>query len=347
MTKNRKPVRRADVAAAAGVAPTTVSLVLNRHPGVNIPESTRKRVFDAAERLGYRPSRVACSLSSGQTRTVGVVLHFLSNPFQVYSAGVLNGAWPVFRERRYRLLIDEGSDECGASNLFHEKCVDGLLVLAPPSHRRAGGELEAVIESGFPAVLVGASLKGDPLDYVDIDNVGAGRMATEALLAAGHRRIAHITGPLEMSSAARDRRKGYRAALRQAGVSVDDGLIAEGNWLAESGREASASLLRAGVDFTAVFAGNDNMACGAIEALRASGLSVPGDISVVGVDGFTEHAPAGVKLATVRQPLAAIGRLAAERLLDQMQGGAGGGQPVRAFVPGVLELGNTLRALCR
>ncbi len=331
------------MAAAAGVAPTTVSLVLNRHPGVNIPEATRKRVFDAAERLGYRPSRVACALSSGQTHTVGVVLHFLSNPFQSYSAGVLNGAWPVFKEGRYRLLIGEGSDEFGAANLFHEKCVDGLLVLAPPSHRRAGGELEAVIESGFPAVLVGASLKGDPLDYVDVDNFGAGRMATEALLAAGHRRIAHISGPLEMSSAARDRRNGYRAALREAGISVDNRLVVEGDWLAESGRKGIAALSHARTHFSAVFAGNDSMACGAIEALRDAGLSVPGDVSVIGVDGFTEHPLAGLKLTTVRQPLEAVGRQASERLLARIRGGREQDQPGRFFVPGVVDLGDTLR----
>jgi DNA-binding LacI/PurR family transcriptional regulator len=337
-----KPIRRSDVAIAAGVAPATISLVLNRHPGISIPESTRKRVFDAAERLGYRPSHVARSLSSGRTHTVGVVIHYLASPFQYYTAGVLNGAWPVLLAGHYRLLIGKGSDESDAGSFFHDKCVDGLLVLAPPV-RAQGGELDAVARANFPAVLVGAALLGSPLDYVDVDNAKAARLAVEALITAGHRRIAHISGPAATSSAARDRTAGYRATLRAAGLRVDPALTVEGDWGAESGRLAVIDLLRRGLEFSAIFAGNDGMANGAIEGLREAGLHVPRDCSVVGVDGFTDHPLADVDLTTVRQPLLAIGQAAATRLLSRIAGTfVGSAVPNRILLPGEFHRGDTL-----
>jgi DNA-binding LacI/PurR family transcriptional regulator len=180
------------------------------------------------------------------------------------------------------------------------------------------------------------------LDYVDVDNAAAARLATEALLTAGHRQIAHVSGPIDVSSAARGRLTGYRAALRRAGVAANLQRVVAGNWRAESGRAAVAQWLHQRTPFTAIFAGNDGMANGAIEALREAGLKVPGDVSVVGVDGFTDHPVAGVDLSTVRQPLEAIGRAAAERLLARIAAGRGAAAPRRVFLPGALAPGATL-----
>lgn len=299
MAQRSGVVRRKDVADAAGVAPATVSLVLNRHPGIAIPEGTRKRIQDAARRLGYRPSHVARSLSSGQTKTIGAVIHYLSSPFQLYTAGLLNGAWPVLRERQYRLLIGQGTTEQEAGALFHDKCVDGILVLAPPTTASAG-ELAAMAEAHFPAVLVGASVAGDALDYVDLDNVAAARLAVRVLVEAGHRRIVHITGNLEASTAARDRLHGYKQALAEAGIRVVSRRIVRGDWSPDSGACAVEGLMRDKDGFTAVFAANDGMAHGAIQALRKAGRGVPRDVSVIGIDGFSVNPLPDVSLATIR-----------------------------------------------
>lgn len=334
-------VRRKDVAAAAGVAPATVSLVLNRHPGVSIPEATRKRIFEAAERLGYRPSHVARSLSSGRTHTVGAVMHFLSSPFQLYTAGLLNGVWTEIERRNYRLMIGRATEDASAAHLFVERCVDGLLVLAPPMYPK-DRELASIAAAGFPTVLVGATLPGAPFDYVDLDNAAAARLVVETLAAAGHRRIAHVAGPVATSMAAKDRLGGYRAALRAQGLPVEDALVVATDWTSESTRDAVAELLRRKAGFTAVFAANDGIAADVVAALREAGLVVPRDISVVGIDGFSARPLPDLCLTTVRQPLEGIGRTAAERLLARIEGGERDEPPRRILLTGELVVGETV-----
>lgn len=337
-----RPTRK-QVAELAEVAPSTVSLILNYHKTSDlIPDATRQRVFAAAKSLGYHPNAMARALVSGRTGSVGVVVHLLGTPFHSYPSTMLEGAWRALRPHGYRFIIEEASAQADAGGLFHDQRTDGLLILAPSPVCADGGELDLIRKQGFPAVTLGGALSDYGLDQSDIDNVSAGKSATNALLAAGHRRILHLSGPCDLSEAASGRLAGYQQAMREAGLPIDPALIRPGDWLRATGARIAQEVLAEQLRFTAIFAANDGMAAGAIEVLLAAGVPVPHGISVIGIDGFSDEVPSGMRLATIRQPMQAIGRAAGEMLLERMQGLT---MPARQRLhPGEFILGNTLTA---
>src|SRR5213083_517881 len=298
-----------DVARAAHVSHQTVSRVINEHNSVT-PE-TRERVADAIRELEYVPSQVARSLSSSRTHTLGMVTTDVSDHF---FAEAVAGADAEARKRGYFLII--GSIEPGAEDdertylrLLLERRVEGLII-AVPRLRLADDDLLAGAATRLPTVVVASDIELPGADHVDIDNRRGGLEATSYLLAQGHRRIATITGPLDWPSA-RARLDGYRDALRGHATAEAQVVEPSLDWGLESGRRAAERLLAVAKRPSAIFAQSDLLALGAIAALRAHGLRVPEDVSIIGFDDIPVAEVFDPPLTTLRQPMREVGELAA------------------------------------
>jgi LacI family transcriptional regulator len=313
---NRATIR--DVAKKAKVSHQTVSRVINGHDSVT-PE-TRERVADAIRELEYVPSQVARSLTSNRTHTLGMVTTDVSDHF---FAEAVAGADVEARKHGYFLII--GSIEPGAEDdertylrLLLERRVEGLII-AVPRLRLADDDMLAGVATRLPTVVVASDIELTGADHVDIDNRHGGLEATQYLLSQGHRRIATITGPLDWPSA-RARLDGYRDALR--GRASAEAQIVEPSldWGLDSGRRAAERLLGLTPRPTAIFAQSDLLALGAISALRAHGLRVPDDVSIIGFDDIPVAQVFDPPLTTLRQPMREVGQLAARLVADPRTG---------------------------
>ena len=305
-----------DVARRARVSHQTVSRVINGQE--NVTAETRERVLAAVRELGYVPSAVARSLSSSRTHTLGMVTTDVSDHF---FAEAVAGAEAEARKRGYFLIIgsiEEGSedDERTYLRLMLERRVEGLIV-AVPRLRLAEDDVLADAVARIPTVLVASDIDLAGADHVDIDNRRGGHEATAYLVAQKHRVIATITGPLDWPSA-RARLDGYRDALRDTGIPADRSLVEPCvDWGLDSGRRAADRLLGSVPKLTAIFAQSDLLALGAIAALRARGMRVPQDVSVVGFDDIPVSSVFDPPLTTVRQPMREVGELAARLVGDR------------------------------
>lgn len=269
-----------DVAARAGVSTATVSRALRGLP--NVAEPTRERVLAAARELDYVISPTASRLATGRTRAVGVVTPYIDRWF---FGQVVSGVESALRAAGMDLLLYVLPDETVRHRFFEDlplrRRVDGVLVLTLPLVR---AEVDALRALDVPVAFVGASVPG--CSSVRIDDVAGARLAVQHLVNLGHRRIGMIGGGYEPSAhftTPDDRRDGYRAALREAGLAVDPALEIEGGYTVGGGEQAMAELLALPEPPTAVFAQSDEMAMGALRALRRAGLECPGDVSVVGL----------------------------------------------------------------
>jgi len=303
----------ADVAAHAGVGAGTVSRVLNDSPRVS--ERTRARVLAAIEVLDYRPNPLAQGLSRGRCQTLGVVVPFFTHASAVER---LRGVVAALDGSRYDLVLFNVEspvhrDEHFAT-LTRRDRADGLLVMSLPPPARS---LARLVESRVPIVLLDSAGTGVP--SVVTDDVEGGRLATRHLIDLGHRHIAFIgdepDNPLGFtSSTARER--GYHETMAAAGLVVGPGDVRHGPHVRNVARGMAEDLLVGDDRPTAVFAASDTQALGVLEAARAAGLDVPGDLSVVGFDDIEVSSYAG--LTTVRQPLFESGRIATELLLESL-----------------------------
>jgi LacI family repressor for deo operon, udp, cdd, tsx, nupC, and nupG len=306
-----------DVARLAGVSTATVSRALNGK--LTVSDSTRERVHAAAAALGYVVSSNAFGLATGRTKNVGVVIPFLNRWF--YSS-VLEGAESELLKRGYDLTLYNlggGADERRSvfEHFLLRKRVDAVIAI---SLELTPGEVGRLFAMNTPIVGVGGPLPG--VRTLSIDDMAVARQATEHLLERGHRRIAHIGGS---EASERDfhlptsRRFGYEAALLAAGVTPDPALFESAEFTIESGHRAATRLLASGAAPTAIFAASDEIAIGAILAVREAGLSVPGDVAVIGID---DHELSGFfDLTTVAQYPHDQGRRAVEMLMDELHPG--------------------------
>jgi DNA-binding LacI/PurR family transcriptional regulator len=307
----RQPTIR-DVAKHAGVSHQTVSRVINDHELVS-PE-TRRRVEAAIQELNYVPSPIARGLTSNRTHSIGLVSTDISGHF---FAEVAAGAEVEARRRGYYLVIASveehaEEDERAYLRLMLERRVEGLIVARP--------RLPISPEQAVPLVAI-ASSEAPGLTVVDVDNRRGGLEATGHLLAHGHRSIATITGPMEWPSS-RARLAGYLDAMAGIDLEPDRRLVEPApDWGLADGQAAMARLLGRTTQFTALFAHSDLIAIGAIRELRAHGLQVPGDVSVVGYDDLPVAAYVDPPLTTVHQPTRAVGEAAAGLVLDAVGGG--------------------------
>jgi LacI family transcriptional regulator len=303
----------ADVAAHAGVGAGTVSRVLNNSPRVS--EATRARVLAAIELLDYRPNPLARGLSTGRCQTLGVVVPFFTHASAVER---LRGVAAALDGSRYDLVLFNVEstvhrDEHFAT-LTRRDRADGLLIMSLPPPPTS---LHRLSTSGVPIVLLDAEAPGVP--SVVTDDVEGGRLATQHLLDLGHERIAFIgddpDDPLGFV-AGRSREEGYRRTMADAGLPIPVGYVQHGPHVRDVARRLAAELMARPDRPTAIFASSDTQAVGALEAVRAAGLGVPEDVSVVGFDDVEVSAYVG--LTTVRQPLFESGSLAASLLLGMV-----------------------------
>ncbi len=315
MTK-RSTIR--SVAREAGVSVSTVSNVLNgRHE--EMAAATLARVRSTMERLEYRPNRLARSLVTRRTATIGLVISELTN--SLYPPVIL-GAEAACRDAGHGLLLANAHDldaERRTVEVMRDKQVDGLVLFSVSFLDLESEHLERAQREGTPVVVINRQLPADStLSLVRFDHRGGGLLATRHLLALGHRRIAHLAGPSNRFTG-RERREGYAAALAEAGVAPDERLIAEGDYSFESGRDLLHRVWRKRP--TAVFVGGDAMALGALRGAAELGLRVPADLSLVafGNPGLVRYATPAV--TTVDLPVVEAGRTAAELVLARVADG--------------------------
>lgn len=309
------PVTIVDIARHAGVSIKTVSRVINREDGVGA--ETRARVQALVEAMGYRPNVSARSLSSRRSYLIGVI--FMRVGAYHYVGEVQVGAMRACRRAGYHLVVEQvrppesvGGVEGFAEDLRGAR-FDGV-VLTPPTCDDPE-VLAAVEAAGLPYVRMAPHREFERSPYVFMDDRRAAREQTLRLWNLGHRRIAFIDGPADHGSATR-RREGYVAALRDRGVEPRADWIVQGDFLSLSGFDATEALLGLAERPTAIFAGNDEMAVGALAAAAKHGLSVPGDLSVVGFDDTPAAEAAWPRLTTVHQPTAEMAEAAVAMLIE-------------------------------
>jgi DNA-binding LacI/PurR family transcriptional regulator len=315
-----------DVARHAGVSVATVSRVLNDLPIVSV--DTRDRVLAAVNALGYRRSATARSLSIGRSQAIGVVAPFFTTPSVVER---LRGISESLARHGYDLLLfDVETPEQREDALRHfarHDRVDGLLVISLPL---SDEEVEALRRNDVPVVLVDVGHPGLP--RVEIDDVHGGELATEHLLAKGHRRLGFVGdlpgNPFGFTSSER-RREGFRRALRRAGLEPAERLERLGVHGREQARALAEELLRERDRPTAVFAASDIQAFGVLQAAEALGLRVPEELAVIGFDDVEVAGILG--LTTVRQPLRESGARGTELLIARIE--AGDQRPVMELEP--------------
>lgn len=306
-----------DIAKAIGVAHSTVSRALNGDP--RISAATREKVLRAAQELNYRPNLSAKGLARRRVLSVGLVVPDVSEPFY---GRIVAGVDRVTYDAGFNLVLylthADRERELAALEQIRQGRVDGLILMI----RKA--KAEAVIEmqrEGVPLVLLLQEIPGSGIGSVRVDNAGGAIKAVRHLAAGGHRRIAMIVGPSHAPDS-RERRRGYRQALKEEGIPFEPEMIARGDYSFKSGYRAVDKLmsLPASRRPTAIFAANDHMAMGAIKRLTEIGVSVPGDVAVIGFDDIAPAAYYRPALTTVRQPIEESARRAAELLIGRIQG---------------------------
>jgi len=319
------------VAALAGVSRATVSRVVNGSPKVS--PAVRAQVERAVAKLGYVPNRAARSLVTRRADSVALVVsephaRFFSEPF---FAGMVRGVSAALAATGVQLVLLIAQDLPDRGRLERYVVgghVDGVLLASLHGDDPLPGTLE---RAGVPAVLVGRPAGGvlrsngtAPASWVDADNRGGAGKAVGHLARQGRRRIATITGPLDMGVGL-DRLEGYRDGLAAAGLAGAGDLVETGDFTEEGGAAAMARLLeRPGSPVDAVFAASDMMAAGALRALRTASRRVPEDVAVVGFEDSAVARYAQPPLTTVRQPIEEMGRQATRLLLARVAGEAGG-----------------------
>lgn len=323
------------VARLADVSVATVSRVLN---GVRVTDANRAAVLAAIKRLDYRPNAFARSLATNRSGGIGVVVNEISSPF--YS-GIVQGIESVVEEHGMHLIVSsshaEPERERKAVRFLRNRRCDALILVCEALH---DDELIELAEHEIPLVLVGRHIEELADRCIHIDNVLGGYLATRHLIESGHRRIAHIAGNMSIKDA-RDRLAGYSRALAEAGIPEDGRLTAEGDFTEEGGQVAMNRLLDRNLDFTALFAANDQTAAGALLSMRERDLRAPGDVSLVGYDDVLLANYLHPALTTVRQPFAEMGQAAARLALAA--GAEAEGEVTRRFEPVLIERQSVIR----
>lgn len=304
-----------DVALAARVSTATVSYVLNQSRFVS-PELA-ERVRDAVGQTGYRPDVNARSLRSKRTGMIGLIVPDNANPF---FAEIAKGVEDAGFEAGFAVILCNSNASLARENehidLLLSRRVDGIIV-APTT---AGLEhLDAILQRSVPLAVFYREPGLRDVDTFRIDNIRAGYMATSHLLELGHRQIACLL-PNSLETPSGQRVQGYRKALTEWGIEPDARLMLQGDNRIGGGDRAAQELMAHKVPFTAVFSSNDAMAIGALRALRSAGYRVPNDVSVAGIDDIILASYCEPPLTTVGQPKQQAGRLAAERLIERIQG---------------------------
>lgn len=311
---------RKEVADLAGVSEATVSRVLN---GVGpIKESTRRRVLEAAERLGYQLNVVASSFARGRSGNLGVIMphvpkvHLFST---YYFSEILSGIGQVVHERGYGLLLlfRNPAEIYDYVSLYRSQRVDATIVLGASSLATETEGIRQVTAAKLPCCLMDQHFEDIQIDTVAADHVAGAYEAVQHLIRQGYRRIGFLNGAPQYSNSA-DRLKGYCRALEDASIAVDESLIYAGNYSWTSGYAAASNVHADLGKLDALFVANDRMAIGLIKGLRDLGCVLPDDLPIAAYDDSDASRISEPSLTTIHVPFFEMGRLAAERLLDKL-----------------------------
>jgi DNA-binding LacI/PurR family transcriptional regulator len=319
-----------EVAARAGVGRGTVSRVINGSPRVS--DRAKEAVGQAIAELGYVPNRAARALAGARTDAVALVIpeteaRLFAEP---YFLDIIRGVSAELLDADVQLLltlIRSSKERQRFEQYLAAQRVDGVLLVSIHGDDPLPDVVQAL---RLPAVLNGRRSEAESAAYVDSDNVGAGRSAVDHLTGRGRRRIATITGPLDMY-VAQCRLDGYRQGIEAAGLPADERLVATGDFTEEGGRRAMRELLDRRPDLDGVFAASDVMAAGARAVLRDAGRRVPDDVALVGVDDSAVARHMDPALTSVRQPIEEMGRRMARVLLQEITGT--GSEPRQVVLP--------------
>jgi DNA-binding LacI/PurR family transcriptional regulator len=309
-----------DVAARAEVGVVTASGVLNgSRSGTRVSDATRQRILRAAADLRYHPNHAARSLRHRRTGAIGVLFNWItwppvvSNPYEIAALeGILQGAG----ERGYQVMLFTGDGQSTGSSMeaVRERRVDGVLLLAPLLQ---APDVSEVIALGMPAVSLSARMDDVRVPWVDVDNAAGMGLLVDHLAGLGHRRIAHVTGPMDQVSIV-ERVEAFEERMGAHGIEVPSGWISTGS--AESARDRARELLSGESRPTAIVAWNDGVAVSVVETAREMGLRVPEDLSVVGFDDDSRAAACRPPLTTVRHPVRQVCRTGTHLLVDLVEG---------------------------
>ena len=318
----------------AGVSVATVSRAMSRPEKVS--DKTRKKVLEAIKATNYRPDVLARNFTTRKSRTIVVLVPDISNSF---FSRVIRGIEHTAQRVGYSVLLGDTRGEPEVEDTYagmvEARLADGIIQLNGrlPFGDASGGEGTGAdntfggsddigdksAKKSVPLVNACDCVHGSHVPTIELDNASAAKAMTQHLLSLGHQQIAVVQGPVG-SSLTKERLRGYAEAMQEAGLTLDDALIVEGDFSAPSGEAAVATLLAAPSMPTAIFCFNDEMAMGAMHALKKSGYAVPGDISVVGFDDIQFARYCDPPLTTIRQPAEAFGTRAMEVLLGMLEG---------------------------
>ncbi|MFA0634270.1 LacI family transcriptional regulator [Vibrio breoganii] len=309
MSKANKKVTVQQVAEIAGVSASTVSRFLNQT--TYIADNKKRDILEAIRQTGYRARVAKCNERLNKSRTIGVLVQ---NPESPHTTRIIEDMEKVLIACGYSILIAAGhwqpKSQLHALEYLKKSDVDGVVIVT--------GNLkpQQIMDyaKSLPVIAVGYQLSGENVHSLSIDNSIGGYMATLHLLQKGHTQIAHIKGIREQPDGAA-RFEGYKHALREAGLDIKPQLIKQGDFNSESGYQNTIELLDSKVPFTAIFAGNDQTAYGAIKALHDRGLRVPEDVAVIGFDDLATSRYFTPSLTTMRQPIEEIGAVCAESMI--------------------------------
>ncbi len=318
--KSDQPVTLKDVAVLAGVHPATASRALNDETRLLVRRETAERVIAAADSLGYRPNTVARSLRTRRSHTVGVLIPDLTNPL---FPPIVRGIEDRLAAEGYVALIGNTDSDLDRERLVFERMrarhVDGFVCAT--AHLSSPVLAEAA-EAGMPVVLVNRHAEGYGMHCVSVDNERGIAMAVEHLAGLGHRRIAHIAGPQDVSTGL-SRYQGFLTAMAAHGLTVDPALVVHARaYSLEEGDRCCRELIAAGSGCTAIAAANDMLAVGCYAALEAAGLSCPRDISVVGFNDMPFIDRLRPPLTSVSFPHYQVGAEAGRLILEQIAASA-------------------------
>ncbi len=303
-----------DVAERAGVSVATVSHVINKTRPVS--EELQARVSLAMDDLGYQPNLLARSLRRGKTFTIGMIVPDSANPF---FAEIARGVEDLSYKQGYSIILcntdNDIEKEIFNINVLVEKRVDGILFIAAGM---SAEHVHSLQERGMPVVIADREIPGVEVDSVFPDNAHGGWRAVRHLIDLGHKRIGCITGPSDLTPSA-ERVTGYRQALGEAGLNIDEAIIVKGDFQYDSGYRVAEQLLTLNDPPTAIFACNDLMGIGAISAAWKLNRQVPGDLSIIGFDNIRLASFTVPPLTTIEQPIYDMGELAITMLLERIR----------------------------
>ena len=315
MTAKKKSITLNDVAKYAGVSPRTVSNVVNDWPYVS--DETREKVQQAIKVVGYRPNRMARSLVTGRTNTVGIIIQDISNPF---FGPAIKGCEDVLFEHNYSFFLCDTNEneerERYYLDLLISRAVDAVIIWGTRIDR---DELSTVIGNALPFITI--EFDGEPINphhiIVNVDNIGGAQSATQHLIAQGYRAIAHLASS-QGRLTCQQRLTGYRQALEAAGRTVDSRLIQQGQPSTRGGYRAALKLLKEHSP-DAIFCYNDLMAIGAILAAEHLEMRVPDDVAIVGFDDIPMAAMIAPPLTTMRISQHELGRLTGQLIMEHLK----------------------------